>query len=95
MAIRTALVACALAFGTLAAVTTAYAGDPYGGFGPSETGTQEVGSDLEKGAPTPEAYQALPWLQQQSQSQPESYDSEWDQQGVAGDEYDMDDEGGH
>jgi hypothetical protein len=50
---------------------------------------------LKRGAPTPEAYQALPWLQQQSQSQPESYDSEWDQQGVAGDEYDMDDEGGH
>jgi hypothetical protein len=95
MTIRTALAGCALAFATLAAGTAAYAGDPYGGFGPSETGTQEIGSDPDQGGPTPDAYQTLPWLQQQSQSQQDSHGGEWDQQGAASDEYDMDDEGGH
>jgi hypothetical protein len=37
----------------------------------------------------------LPWLQQQSQIQPESSTGAWDQQGPASGESDMDDEGGH
>ena len=87
---------CALAFATLTA-GAAYAGDPYGGFGPSssEPATQETGADPGQAESAPDAYQALPWLQQQSQNQPESYGSAWDQHGPVSGEYDMDDEGGH
>jgi hypothetical protein len=97
MTIRTALVACAVALAILAAEAPAYAADPYGGFGPSpsEPATQETGSDPGQAGSTPDAYQALPWLQQQSQNQPESYVGAWDRQRPASDEYDMDDEGGH
>lgn len=93
MTLRTALVVCVL--GTFAAVTTAYAGDGYGGFGPSETSTPETNADPGQAESAPHAYQALPWLQQQSQNQPESYGSARDQHGPVSGEYDMDDEGGH
>ena len=95
MTLRTAL-GCALAFATLAA-GTAYGADPYGGFGPSssEPATQETGADPGQAESAPGAYQALPWLQQQSQNQSESYGSARDQHGPVSGEYDMDDEGGH
>ena len=73
MTIRTALMACALVLGTLAAITAAHAGDPYGGFGPGDSNTQETGSDADAGGSTPAADQTLPWLQQQSQNQPDTY----------------------
>lgn len=95
MTIRTALVVCALAFTTLSAGTAAYAGDPYGGFGPSEPSTQETDSNPDQGGSTQGDYQVLPWLQQQSQNQQDSSGGAWDQQGAASPEYDMDDEGGH
>jgi len=96
MPIRTALVACVFALGTLAIATAAYAGN-YGGFGPSDTDTerQEVGSNPDNGAAPPEIDQTLPWLQQQSRHQQETYGSEGTQQGSADQGYDMDDEGGH
>lgn len=95
MTLRTVL-GCALAFATLAA-GTAYGADPYGGFGPSSSGpaTQETGADPGQAESAPDAYQALPWLQQQSQNQSESYGSARDQHGPVSGEYDMDDEGGH
>jgi hypothetical protein len=98
MTIRTALVACAGALAILAAGTAAYGADPYGGFGPgpSEPAPQETGADPAQAGSTPEANQVLPWLQQQSQSQPESYSGgTWNQHGPVSGEYDMDDEGGH
>jgi hypothetical protein len=90
------LIGCALAFATLTA-GAAYAGDPYGDFGPrsSEPATQEAGADPGQAESAPDAYQALPRLQQQSENQPESYDSARDQHGPISGEYDMDDEGGH
>jgi hypothetical protein len=96
MTLRTALVGCALAFATLAA-GTAYGADPYGGFRPSssEPATQETGADPGQAESAPDASQALPWLQQQSQNQPESYGGAGDQHGPVSGEYDMDDEGGH
>jgi hypothetical protein len=100
MTLRTALIGCALAFATLAA-GTAYGADPYadpyGGFGPSssEPATQETGADPGQTESAPDAYQALPWRQQQSQNQPESFGSARDQHGPVSGEYDMDDEGGH
>jgi hypothetical protein len=95
MTIRAALVGCALAFATLAAGTAANAGDPYGGFGPSETGAQEAGSDPDKGVSTPDDDQTLPWLQPQNPNPAQNDGGGWDQQRAAGGEYDMDDEGGH
>ena len=96
MPIRTALAACVLVLGTLATVTSASAGDPYGGFGPSsDTATQEIGSDPDNVTPAPDDQQTLPWLQQQSQDQQDSYGNAGEQQGSADNGYDMDDEGGH
>jgi hypothetical protein len=96
MPIRTALMACVLLLGTLAAVTSASAGDPYGGFGPSiDTATQELGSDPGNDSPPTNDDQTLPWIQQQSQDQQDSYDNAGAQQGSADNGYDMDDEGGH
>ena len=70
MPIRSALIACVLVLGTLAAVTSASAGDPYGGFGPSsDTATQEIGSDPGNDSPPTTDDQTLPWQQQQSQDQ--------------------------
>ena len=96
MPIRIALVVCLLVVGNYAA-GTAYAADPYGGFGPSPTepATPDASSDPGPAGAAPEAYQPLPWLQQQSQDQPDNSNAAWDQQGAAGGEYDMDDEGGH
>ncbi len=75
---------------------SASAGDPYGGFGPSErAATQEIGSDPDNAAPAPDDDQTLPWLQQQSQNQQDSYSGAWDQQGAVDDGSDMDDASGH
>ena len=96
MPIRTALAAYVLVLGTLATVTSASAGDPYGGFGPnSDTATQAIGSEPDNSAPAPDDQQTLPWLQQQSQDQQDSYGNAGEQQGSADNGYDMDDEGGH
>ena len=95
MPIRIALFVCALVFGSLSAVTAVYAGDTYGGFGPSAaTETQETGSNSDDGAAPPAVDQTLPWLQPQSQQQG-TYGSEGTQQGSVDRGYDMDDEGGH
>ncbi len=95
MTLRIALIGGALALANLTA-GTAYGADPYGGFGPSsnEPATQETGVDPGPAEAAPDAYPALPWLQQQSQNQPESYSGAWDRPPASG-EYDMDDEGGH
>ena len=100
MPIRIALVMCLL--GSFAAVTSASAGDPYGGFGPGGTATPQITTDTPQittdpaaVAPAPDNYQALPWLQQQSQNQQNNYGAEWNEQSVQSGEYDMDDEGGH
>ena len=78
MPIRIALMACVLAFGTLA-TTTAYAGE-YGGFGPSDTDTQEIGSDPNTGGATPDDYQNMESIQQQTQDQQDTYGSAGSQQ---------------
>ncbi len=93
MPIRTALVACVLALGGLPTIA-AYAGDPYGGFGPSDSASQEVGSNQINAAPAPDDSQPLPWLQQQSQIQPDNSGA-WDQQGPVDDGSDIDDASGH
>ena len=96
MQIRTALVACVLVLGTLAAITSASAGDNYGGFGPSAgTETQEIGSSPNNGVAPLDNGETLPWLQPQSQHQQDTYGSEGAQQGALDNGYDMDDEGGH
>jgi hypothetical protein len=86
--------ACALVLGTLA-TTAALAGDPYGGYGPGDADTQQIGTAADTGAPTPDADQTLPWLRQQSQDQQTTYDGA--QQGAAeGDDGTAaDDEAGH
>jgi hypothetical protein len=96
MPIRIALGVCVLVVGSLAA-GTANAADPFGGFGPSpsEPATPDTGADPGQAEAVPDAYQTLPWLQQQSQNQPDNSSAAWDQQGASGGEYDMDDEGGH
>jgi len=105
MTIRTALVGCTLAFATLAG-NAAFAGDPYGGFGPSVANTPEVNTDAAT-APAPDIDQSLPWLQpampnQQSysgQTQQENYGGgglEWYEQRVLQDDgSDIDDASGH
>ncbi len=97
MTIRTALVACAVAFATLAATAAAYAGDPYGGFGPSpsEPATQDAGADPDQAAPAPDDSASPPWLQQQSQNQPDISGGAWDLQGSVDDGSDIDDASGH
>lgn len=94
MPIRTALMVCVLVFGTLATVITASAGE-YGGFGPSDTDTQEIGSDPDTGGPTPEDYQNMESIQQQIQDQKDTYGSEGSQQDAVEEEDPNDDEGGH
>jgi hypothetical protein len=94
MPIRTALTVCALMLGTLAAITGASAGDPYGGFGPSDAGTQPTSPDPVTEGSTPAADQTLPWLQQQSQNQPDTY-GDGLQQGAVDDGSDVDDASGH
>ena len=95
MQIRTALVACVLVLGTLAAIVSASAGDNYGGFGPSNIDTQEIGSDPDIGGPAPEDYQSMETIQPQGEAQQDIYGSESAQQGADDNGYDMDDEGGH
>jgi len=96
MPIRTALVACALMFGTLSAIAAADAADNYGGFGPSAgTETQEIGSNPNNAVPPPNSDQPLPWLQQQSQHQQDTYGGEGTQQGAVEEEDPNDDEDGH
>lgn len=97
MTIRTALVACAVALAILAATPAAYAGDPYGGFGPSpsEPATQDAGADSDQVAPAPDDSASLPWLQQQSQNQPDISGGAWDHQGTVDDGSDIDDASGH
>ena len=96
MSIRSALMACVLVLGTFAAVTSASAGDSYGGFGPSsDTATQEIGSDPDNVSPPTNDDQTLPWIQPQSGDQQDVYGSESAQQGADDSGYDMDDEGGH
>jgi hypothetical protein len=80
MPIRIALIACALVLGTLATVTSASAGDPYGGFGPSDTDTQEIGSDPNTGGATPDDSQNMESIQQQTQDQQDTYGSAGSQQ---------------
>ena len=95
MQIRTALVACVLVLGTLAAITSASAGDNYSGFGPSAgTETQEIGSSPDNEVAPLDNGETLPWLQPQSQHQQDVYSVEGEQP-AASEEYDMDDEGGH
>lgn len=91
MTIRIALGACALALGLSAG--PAHAGDPYGGFGPGDSNAQETGSDANADVSAPSADQ-LPWLQQQSQNQPDTY-GDGLQQGAADDGSDADDASGH
>jgi len=95
MTIRTALVTCAVALATLVATAAAYAGDPYGGFGPSQAHTPEVGADPDQAAPAPDDSASLPWLQQQSQNQPDISGGAWDHQGSVDDDSDIDDASGH
>ncbi len=96
MTIRTALVACAVALATLAAPAAANAGDPYGGFGPSETPAQNVGAESGTAAPAPDDATTLPWLRQQSQTQPDNYGGEWyERRAVQDDGSDVDDASGH
>jgi hypothetical protein len=57
MPIRTVLMACVLALRGLPAITAAYAGDPYGGFGPSDGASQEVGSNPVNAVPAQEDVQ--------------------------------------
>lgn len=102
MPIRTALVACVLVLGTSLTVTSASAGDPYGGFGPSsDTAPQEIGSDPGNSSPTTSVDDTLPWHQQQTQGQPQtqdqqdSYGDATDQQGSADSSYDTNAEDGH
>jgi hypothetical protein len=94
MPIRSALVACVLVLGTLTKVTAAFANDAYGGFSPSGSGSQEVGSNQINAAPVQEDSQPMPWLQQQSQIQPGNSGA-WDQQGSVDDGSDIDDASGH
>ncbi len=93
MPIRTALVACVFAFAT--AITTVFAADNYGGFGPSETDTQEIGSDPDTGAPAPDDYQNMESIEQQMQDQQDIYGSEGAQQGAVEEEDPNGDEDGH
>jgi hypothetical protein len=96
MTIRTALVACAVALATLAAPSAANAGDPYGGFGPSEAPAQNVGAESGTAAPAPDDATTLPWLRQQSQTQPDNYGGEWyERRAVQDDGSDVDDASGH
>jgi hypothetical protein len=94
MPARSALMACVLVLGGLSTISAAYAGDGYGGFGPSDSGSQEAGSNPVNAAPAQEDVQPLPWLQQQSQNQPDN-SSAWDQQGGVDDGSDVDDASGH
>ena len=93
MPIRTALMACVLAFKTLA-TTAAYAGE-YGGYGGNDTDTQEIGSDPNTGAPTPEDYQNMESIQQQIQDQKDTYGSAGSQQDAVEQGEDTDVEDGH
>ena len=90
MPIRTALIACVLVLGTLAAVTSASAGDPNPGLAQAAT-QQEIGSNPGNDSPPT----TVPWQQQQSQDQQNIYGSAGDEQGSADNGHDMDDEGGH
>jgi hypothetical protein len=80
----------------LPAITAAYAGDPYGGFGPSDGASQEVGSNPRQCRAGAGRRPALPWLQQQSQNQPDNSGA-WDQQGAGAvdDGSNADDASGH
>ncbi len=62
--------------------------------GPSDSGSQEVGSNPVNAAPAQEDVQPLPWLQQQSQNQPDNSGA-WGQQGAVDDGSDADDASGH
>ena len=82
-------------FGTFAVVTAAYAGE-YGGYGASESDTQEIGSDPNTGAATPEDYQNMESTQQQIQDQKDTYGGVGAQQdAVEGGDDQSDDEDGH
>ena len=96
MPARSALMACVLVLGGLSTISAAHAGDPYGGLGPSDSGSQEVGSNPVNAAPAQEDVQPLPWLQQQSQNQPDNSGA-WDQQGAGAvdDGSETDDASGH
>ncbi len=92
---RTALMACALVLGTLA-TTAALAGNPYGGFGPGDADTQQIGTAPDTGGPTPDADQTLPWLRQQSRDQQATYDgAQQDAVEQGNDGTETDDESGH
>ena len=83
-----------LALATLAGGTAAFAGDPYGGFGPSVTAPEVNADAADAGAPNTD--QTLPWLQPQGQSQQESNSGEWYEQRAAQDGgSDIDDASGH
>ena len=95
MPARSALTACVLVLGGLSTISAADAGEPYGGLGPSDSGSQEVGSNpVDAAPPAQEDAQPLPWLQQQSQNQPDNSGA-WDQQGGVDDGSDADDASGH
>jgi hypothetical protein len=92
MAIRIALLSCVLA---LAGSVSAYAGDSYGGFGPSqESSNQAISSDPALESAPSGIDQTLPWLQPHYQAQPQDLYGNAEQP-VSSDTYDMDDEGGH
>ena len=96
MPARSALVACVLVLGGLSTIGAAHAGDPYGGLGPSDSGSQQNGSNPVDAAPAQEDAQPLPWLQQQSENQPDNSGA-WDQQGAGAvdDGSEADDASGH
>jgi hypothetical protein len=64
------------------------------GFGPSDAGTQPTSPDPVTEGSTQAADQTLPWLQQQSQNQPDTY-GDGLQQGAVDDGSDVDDASGH
>jgi hypothetical protein len=92
MAIRIALLSCVLA---LAGSVPAYAGDSYGGFGPSQdSSSQAISSDPALEAAPSGIDPTLPWLQPHYQAQQQDpYANAYPP--ASSDTYDMDDEGGH
>jgi hypothetical protein len=92
MSKRTMLLGSALVLGALSVISAANAGDPYGGFGPSETDTQATGSNPSADAPTP-GDQTMGPGQQPDQMGSDGNDGS--AQGAADGDEGLDDESGH
>jgi hypothetical protein len=89
---RTMLLVSALILGAASAISAANAGDPYGGFGPSDTDTQATGSDPSADVPTP-GDQNMGTGQQPDQTG--SYGNDGSAQGADEGNEELDDESGH